>query len=168
MCGADFGGTRAEYTLLPSDAKMSIDDLGAEEALTLLQAIQEFKADHLPQYDLAAATADANTFAGGIIGTQLARSAGLVSHMRYIEGLLKEYQLASGTQRAGIKTSINSAYETLNTKFGTVLDKYVGRSGKLGPALSRRQGMKAALKGRTSFTNGSQVRPLITQCLQRI
>ncbi len=164
MCDADFGVIRAEYTALPLDAKKSIDDLGAEEAFTLLQAIDQFKVDHLPQYGLGAATADTNTFAGGIIGAQLARSAGLVSHMRYIEGLLKEYQLAKGAQRVGLKVSINSAYKALNSEFGTVLNKYVARAetGKLGSVLSRRQGMKAALKGRTRITNSAQVRPLLS------
>ena len=84
--------------------------------------------------------------------------------MRYIEGLLKEYQLAKGAQRVGLKASINSAYKALNSEFGTVLNKYVARAetGKIGPVLSRRQGTKAALKGRTRITNSAQVRPLLS------
>jgi len=51
LCGADFGSTRAGYTALPLEAKMSIEDLGADESLSLLQAIQQYKIDHLPQYN---------------------------------------------------------------------------------------------------------------------
>jgi len=42
---------------------------------------------------------DSNTYAGGIVGAQAARGAGVISQMKYIEGLLKDYQTASGTQR---------------------------------------------------------------------
>ncbi len=38
MCGADFGVIRAGYTALPLEAKKSIDDLGADEAHSLLAA----------------------------------------------------------------------------------------------------------------------------------
>jgi len=52
----------------------------------------------------------------------------------------------------------------LNTEFGTVLNKYVARAetGKTGQVLSHRQGMKAALKGRTRITNSAQARPLLS------
>lgn len=78
---------------------MSIEDLGADESLSLLQAIQQYKIDHLPQYNSGNMASDSNTYAGGIVGAQAARGAGVISQMKYIEGLLKDYQTASGTQR---------------------------------------------------------------------
>ena len=161
MCGADFGIIQAEYKALSLDTIKSIDDLGTDEALSLLQAVQQFKIDHLPQYGTSEITSDTNTYAGGLVGTQATRSMGVIYHMKYIEKLLKEYQLASGVERAKLKASIRSAYKSLNSEFGTVLNNYAARTGKKVVLLSSRQGMKAALKGRTNITNSAKARPLI-------
>ncbi len=161
MCGADFGVIRAGYTALPLEAKKSIDDLGADEALTLLQAIQQFKIDHLPDYHAGDATADTNTYGGGVIGAQLSRSAGVINHMRYIEGLLNQYQMASGLEKANLKTQINAAYKSLNTNFGAVLNNYVARAGR-GSVRSAQQAIKNAnLNKPTNITNASKVQPLL-------
>jgi len=161
MCGADFGAIKAEYTALPLDAKKSLDDLGADESLTLLQAVQQFKIDHLPQYDVGSATADTNTYGSGIVGAQLSRSVGVVSHMRYIEKLLNQYQLASGIEKAKLKTQINAAYKSLNSNFGTVLNKYVARAGR-GTVRSAQQAIKnAGMNKPTNITNSAKVRPLL-------
>ena len=161
MCGANFGSISAEYTALPLDAKKSIDDLGADEALTLLQAIQQFKIDHLPEYHIGDATADTNTYGAGVIGAQLSRSAGVINQMRYIEDLLNKYQLASGIEKTNLKTQIYSAYKSLNTNFGTVLNKYVARAGR-GTVRSAQQAIKnAGMNKPTNITNASKVRPLL-------
>jgi hypothetical protein len=162
MCKGNFSSITAEYKALPLDAKQSIDDIGADEALTLLQAIQQFKYDYLPNYGLGDAAPDTNTFAGGIVGAQAARSVAVISQMKYIERLLKQYQTVKGTERAALKPLIKEAYKTLNEEFGTVLSKYIARSGSKGPLISARQGMKSALKGRTVITNSARARPLIS------
>jgi len=143
------------------DAKKSIDDLGADEALILLQAIQQFKIDHLSDYQAADAAADTNTYGSGIIGARLSRSAGVIKHMRYIEGLLNQYQLASGREKANLKSQINAAYKSLNTNFGAVLNKYVARAGR-GTVRSSQQALKnAGMNKPTNITNSAKVRPLL-------
>lgn len=161
MCGADFGAISAGYTALPLDAKKSIDDLGADESLILLQAIQQFKVDYLPEYRVGDATADTNTYAGGVVGAQLSRSAGVINQMRYIEDLLNKYQLASGIDKANLKTQIYSAYKSLNTNFGTVLNKYVARAGR-GTVRSAQQALKnAGMNKPTNISNAAKVQPLL-------
>lgn len=161
MCTADFRSTKAAYTALPLDAKKSINDIGADEAFSLLQAIQQFKDDYLPEYEIIDTASDTNTFAGGLVGAQLARTASVVKQMKYIESLLLQYKVATGAQRAQLKPLIKATYKSLNNNFVTVLSKYIERSGKLGGLQSSRQGMKAALKGRTTITNSVKAKALV-------
>ena len=161
MCGADFGVIRAGYSALPLDAKMTIDDIGADETLTLLQAIEQFKIDHLSGYGLGDASADTNTDFGGMAGAKLSRSEGAINQMRYIEDLLSRYQLASGLEKANLKTQIYAAYKSLNTKFGTILNKYVARAGR-GTVRSAQQALKnAGMNKAVNITNAAKVQPLL-------
>jgi hypothetical protein len=134
----NFASITSEYKALPLGAKKSIDDLGADEALTLLLAIQQFKNEYLPNYGLGDAAPDTNTYAGGIVGAQAARGAAVISQMKYIESLLKQYQTVKGTERAALKPLIKEAYKSLNKDFGAVLNKYISRAGVKSPLTSPR------------------------------